>query len=335
MRYFNLTLAVICLQCKCSLRCKQKGEFKMPKAIELVHVGKKFKNRTILKDINLVINSGEIIGLLGPNGAGKSTLIKIMTGLIKQDYGEVYLLGRQLGQQRRNTNALLGLAPQQLALYPQLTVVQNLKNFGFINGLNQTEVNQKTSDLLATFALTSIKKQLAEDLSGGQKRRLHSAIALMNNAKIVFLDEPTVGADVTSRDKILNAVKRLSQQGITVIYTTHYLQEIEDLNAKIVFLNHGKIEAIGSKEKIIQQYAHPAIELWFQGKLPTIAGWKRKGNCLEYKTAPANFPVAMILKSALTDNEIQNYQLQEIKLSHSNLESAYRGLIKGGISHEA
>ncbi|MBA1392771.1 ABC transporter ATP-binding protein, partial [Lactobacillus sp. XV13L] len=177
----------------------------MQEAIKLSSICKNYNNQHILQNINLNIYPGELIGLLGANGAGKSTLIKIMTGLIQPDYGSVQIFGQNLNKNKYHIKKYLGLAPQELGIYPQLTVKQNLQNFGAINGLTLRQNKRKYQEVCAIFDLNDIANQTAENLSGGQKRRLHSAIALMNNAKIVFLDEPTVGADVSSRNKIIQA----------------------------------------------------------------------------------------------------------------------------------
>ncbi|WP_057875284.1 ABC transporter ATP-binding protein [Liquorilactobacillus aquaticus] len=305
----------------------------MPLAIKLRQVHKQFDERPILKGIDLEIKQGEIIGLLGPNGAGKSTLIKIMTGLVIPDSGEIWLLNRLFSKNKHQLRKYLGIAPQELGIYPQLTVKQNLQSFGAFSGLSKRQIKEKYVQVIAVFDLKKIENQKAENLSDGQKRRLHSAIALMNQAKIIFLDEPTVGADVDSRNQIIRAVKELSSQGITVIYTTHYLQEMEDLEAKIVFLNHGILQTTGSLEEILQQYAQPSLELYFEGQLPDLKGWKEENGHLK-SIGLKNNSYVELLQETLGNPEIHKYQLTNIKFLKANLESAYHRLLEKRITDE-
>ncbi|MBA1434735.1 ABC transporter ATP-binding protein [Bombilactobacillus bombi] len=292
-------------------------------AINLQQIHKSFNCNVVLKDISLKVKQGEIIGLLGANGAGKSTLIKIMTGLLKPDAGTVQIFGQSLNKQ--HVRKYLGLAPQELGIYPQLTVQQNLKSFGALNGLTTNQIKEKYSLVSEIFDLRRLAKQPSQNLSGGQKRRLHSAIALMSQAKVVFLDEPTVGADVDSRNRIIAALRTLSNQGLTIIYTTHYLQEMEDLKAKIVFLNQGSIQASGDVDTIIHHYANPFIELYFSQRLPQIEGWQKVGDHLK-SIETEDF--VSLLQVTLNNPLVQSNQLTNIKIIRANLEAAYNNLLE-------
>ncbi|WEV51178.1 ABC transporter ATP-binding protein [Lactobacillus sp. ESL0731] len=300
----------------------------MVEAIKLTNVHKKFKDHQVLNGINFTIQAGQIIGLLGANGAGKSTLIKIMTGLLKPDSGSVELFGQSFKHNSRNLRKYLGTAPQTLGIYDQLTIKQNLMNFGRLSGLNGQKLQDKYQEVLPIFDLQNLSNDKAANLSGGQKRRLHSAIALMNEAKIVFLDEPTVGADIDSRNRIIHAVQSLSKRGITVIYTTHYLQEMESLNADIMFLNHGQIMAQGKMDEIINRYAKPTIKLYFQGQPPQIKGWQKEKNCLINKHLSSGQNYLELVKGVLNQPELQDQQLLDLKIIPANLESAYHSLLK-------
>ncbi|GHP14165.1 ABC transporter ATP-binding protein [Lentilactobacillus fungorum] len=307
----------------------------MTLSITLKNIRKSFNRRTILNGVNLQVHQGEIIGLLGPNGAGKSTLIKLMTGLLEPDSGEITILGQPLHKNKRELRKYLGIAPQSLAIYPQLTVKQNLTHFGAINGLSVEQLRTKYTKVLTTFNLTNLQNQRAINLSGGQKRRLHSAIALMSQAKIIFLDEPTVGADVDSRNQIIQSVKALSHQGITVIYTTHYLQEMEALNAQIIFLNHGVIQATGSVKSIVQQYAHPSLELYFGKSISdNVAGWQRSDDHLHLINSSPHQNYAEVLQAALSNPIVQKSQLINVKILRADLESAYHTLLEKSVNHE-
>ncbi|KRL01151.1 ABC transporter ATP-binding protein [Liquorilactobacillus capillatus] len=303
-------------------------------AIRLKKIRKSFKQHVILNEVNLEIGSGEIIGLLGPNGAGKSTLIKIMTGLLKSDGGDVEIFGHSLTKEKRLTH-YLSIAPQELAFYPQLTVKQNLCSFGELNGLSTKEIVQKYLQVTTIFNLKTLENNKAQNLSGGQKRRLHSAIALMSQAKIIFLDEPTVGADVSSRNQIIRAVKRLSEQGITIIYTTHYLQEMEELNARIVFLNNGMIQFAGALEDVIHKYARPSLKLYFDKQLPNLKGWRKNHDHLEsLLSVDSEESYVSFLQRTLADPKVKQYQLNNIKILKANLESAYSRLLEKRVCNE-
>ncbi|MDC7952641.1 ABC transporter ATP-binding protein [Liquorilactobacillus mali] len=306
----------------------------MKTAIKLNHIYKSFNKCPILNGISLEIKQGEIIGLLGPNGAGKSTLIKIMTGLVSPDAGQVEILEKPLSKSKYRLKRYLGIAPQELGIYPQLTVKQNLKSFGALNGLSPVQIEEKYLHVTSIFNLKDLAERKAADLSGGQKRRLHSAIALMNQAKIIFLDEPTVGADVNSRNQIIHAIKILSQQGITVIYTTHYLQEMEALDAKIIFLNHGLIQAKGSLEKILQTYARPSLELYFERTLPSLKGWKIENGHLKLANLGSKTHYITVLKNVLSDPKVNQNQLVNIRIIKADLESAYQTLLEKRITNE-
>ncbi|AFU20060.1 ABC transporter ATP-binding protein [Actinobacillus suis] len=201
-----------------------------------------------LCNVNLHIPQGSAIGLLGPNGAGKTTLMSLLAGLQSVQQGEILFEGvpfEKLSKQQRHQ---ISLVPQDFAFYPLLTVWENLKFFAALY-----EISDKNwlLELLEKTGLTIHKSKLAKHLSGGLKRRLNFAIGLINRPKVIFLDEITVGIDPQSRQFILNSVAELTKQGVTVIYTSHYLQEIEQLCSQLVLLNEGKLIYQGDLQEII------------------------------------------------------------------------------------
>ena len=203
-----------------------------------------------LRDVNLHISQGSAVGLLGPNGAGKTTLMSLLTGLQSVQQGEILFDGvpfEQLSKQQRHQ---ISLVPQDFAFYPLLTVWENLKFFAALY-----EISDKNwlLELLEKTGLTAHKSKLAKHLSGGLKRRLNFAIGLINRPKVIFLDEITVGIDPQSRQFILESVAELTQQGVTVIYTSHYLQEIEQLCDKLVLLNEGSVIYQGTVQGILSE----------------------------------------------------------------------------------
>ncbi len=213
---------------------------------------------TALQNVDLHIQQGEAIALLGPNGAGKTTLMSILTGLQSVQEGGVLFDGvpfEQLSQKQRHQ---ISLVPQDFAFYPLLTVWENLQ---FFTALYEIKDKAHIEQLLEKTGLTEHRNKLAKHLSGGLKRRLNFAIGLINRPKVIFLDEITVGIDPASRQFILNAVAELTAQGVTVIYTSHYLQEVEQLCSRLVLLNQGEILYQGSVKQIVEQ--HQSLERFY------------------------------------------------------------------------
>ncbi|PJG84342.1 ABC transporter ATP-binding protein [Conservatibacter flavescens] len=201
-----------------------------------------------LYGVNLQIKQGAAVGLLGPNGAGKTTLMSLLTGLQSVQQGEILFEGVPFEKLTKKQRHQISLVPQDFAFYPLLTVWENLKFFAALYDV--TDKNWLV-ELLEKTGLTAHKTKLAKHLSGGLKRRLNFAIGLINRPKVIFLDEITVGIDPQSRQFILNSVAELTKQGVTVIYTSHYLQEIEQLCSQLVLLNEGRLIYQGDLQDII------------------------------------------------------------------------------------
>lgn len=217
--------------------------------IRITHLNHHYPNAPTpaLQHINLHIPQGSAIGLLGPNGAGKTTLMSLLAGLQAVQSGQIFFDGVPFEQLTKKQRHQISLVPQDFAFYPLLTVWENLKFFAALYDIYN---KNWLTELLETTGLTAHKFKLAKHLSGGLKRRLNFAIGLINRPKVIFLDEITVGIDPQSRRFILDSVKRLTEQGVTVIYTSHYLQEIEQLCSKLVLLNEGKLIYQGDLKEI-------------------------------------------------------------------------------------
>lgn len=194
-----------------------------------------------LSDINLQITSGEKFGLLGPNGAGKTTLMSILTGVVPIQEGSVTLFGNKIKKKDKSLNRLFGFVPQDFSFYQELSPKENLEFFGAWAGLSGTEVKKRTSELLEIIGLTDVRNKPVAMFSGGMKRRVNLAIGVIHRPRILFLDEPTVGVDVQSRHAILAYLKELNEQGTTLIYTSHQLNEAELLCDRIAMIDKGKI----------------------------------------------------------------------------------------------
>lgn len=219
-------------------------------AIELTNIVKKYKDKTVVNNINLNIKEGELFSLLGTNGAGKTTTIKIISTLIKQNSGTIKVLGYDTIKDYKIIRNKINVSPQETAVAMNLTVYENLD---FMANVYQIENKKdKIDNLIKTFKLEEVLKQKAKTLSGGYMRKLSIAISLINDPKILFLDEPTLGLDVLSRKELWNTINTLKGK-ITIILTTHYMEEAESLSDRVAIMNKGNIIEIGTPKEIISK----------------------------------------------------------------------------------
>lgn len=217
-----------------------------------------------LQSVTVNVAAGSCVGLLGPNGAGKTTLMSLMCGLQAVQSGEVLINGVPMGQLSRQQRQQIGLVPQDFAFYPQLSVWDNLR---FFASLYRIRGSERLQQLLAETGLEAYRRRPAGQLSGGLKRRLNFAIGLINRPQLVFLDEITVGIDPQSRQFILDSVAALTRQGVTVVYTSHYLQEIEQLCSHLVLLSGGRVCYQGGLQAVLRQQA-PFLRFQTEPMLP-------------------------------------------------------------------
>ena len=213
--------------------------------------------------MNLTIAKGERFGLFGPNGAGKTTLMNLMTGLLKSDDGSIALNGVKVGQHKYRVNRLFGFVPQDFSFYQELSPKENLEFFGAWYGLSRQKIKQKTDELLEVMGLTDVRDKQVQQFSGGMKRRVNLAIGVIHNPGILFLDEPTVGVDVQTRHAIINYLIELNKGGTTLIYTSHQLDEAEDLCNDVALMDHGKIVAKGELHQLLKEHKHTDLETLF------------------------------------------------------------------------
>ncbi len=218
--------------------------------LRIENLVKRFGSLTAVNDISLEIAPGECLGLLGPNGAGKSTLIRSIVGRVRPDSGRILIFGETAESEA--ARAALGWVPQELAVYPRLTSRENLTSFGHYHGLGGDRLKKAISWCLQWAALEDRENELVTHLSGGMKRRLNMAAGLIHRPRIVLMDEPTVGVDPQSRLRIFEMIEQLRREGMSVIYTTHYMEEAERLCDRIAIIDHGCIIALGSKDELVQ-----------------------------------------------------------------------------------
>ncbi|MFN7209469.1 MAG: ABC transporter ATP-binding protein [Aggregatilineales bacterium] len=206
-----------------------------------------------VKNLSLSIQQGEIFSLLGPNGAGKTTTINIMSGLLAPSEGDVIIGGYSVTQNPLAVKRLIGVVPQEIALYPELSARANLEFFGKLQGLGGKELAKRCDEVLEFIGLRERQRERVDTFSGGMKRRVNIGVGLLHKPTLVFMDEPTVGVDPQSRRSILDAVKLLNRQGMTVLYTTHYMEEAEELSHRVGIMDRGELIACGKQIELIQQ----------------------------------------------------------------------------------
>jgi ABC-2 type transport system ATP-binding protein len=210
--------------------------------------------------LNLKIEENERFGLFGPNGAGKTTLMNLMTGLLIPTGGSIFLFGKKLQPHDRTIKTLFGLVPQDFSFYQELSPVENMEFFGAWAGLKRAEIRTRISELMHVLGLTEVQDNPVRTYSGGMKRRVNLAIAVMHRPKILFLDEPTVGVDVQTRYAIINYLRLLNEEGTTLLYTSHQLNEAEALCRKIALIDEGRIIVNDQLENLLIKHGQDGLE---------------------------------------------------------------------------
>ncbi|MFB9324626.1 ABC transporter ATP-binding protein [Paenibacillus aurantiacus] len=218
--------------------------------LEIRNLSKKFGDFIAVDNMNLSVREGEIFGFLGANGAGKSTTINMISSLLRITKGEIRLLGKDIVKENKFAKMNIGIVPQDLAIYEEMTAYENVSFFAGLYGLRGSLLKERTAEALEFVGLGDKHKALPKSFSGGMKRRLNIACAIAHRPKLIIMDEPTVGIDPQSRNYILNSVKKLNQMGCSVIYTSHYMEEVEEICTRIAIVDHGKIIAEGTKEQL-------------------------------------------------------------------------------------
>jgi ABC-2 type transport system ATP-binding protein len=241
--------------------------------LEVDQVSKRYGDRAALREVTLTLAPGEVCGLLGPNGAGKTTLVSIIAGLRSSDAGTVTVDGLDVARGGRAARRAVGLAAQETGIYPTVSVRENLELFIRLAGYRRAAVAQRMAEVAEVVELTHLLDRQARQLSGGEKRRLHTAMALVHRPKLLMLDEPTTGVDIATRSRLLAAIGELvREEGCAVLYSTHYLPEVEELGASVAILDRGRILARGPLPVLVAEHGSGLVELSFDGPAPPVAG---------------------------------------------------------------
>jgi len=210
--------------------------------------------------LNLQIPKHERFGIFGPNGAGKTTLMNIMTGLLDYESGSVKILDKEIRKHKKEINKISGFVPQDFSFYHELSPAENLEFFGAWSGLNKQQIQARIKELLDILGLSDVRDKPVQKFSGGMKRRVNLAIAVISEPEILYLDEPTVGVDVQTRHAMINYLKELNAKGTTLVYTSHQLSEAEDLCNTIALIDEGKIIANNSLDKLLKEHQQDGLE---------------------------------------------------------------------------
>lgn len=224
--------------------------------VSMKNIVKRYANQLVLDNVELEIDEGEILGLLGPNGAGKTTLIHALAGLIGVDSGEIEIFSKSHKGSSLEIKREIGLVTQDIALFHDLTARENLEFFGGIYGLRGASLKERVDETLALVGLTEYGKKLPSTFSGGMLRRLNIACALVHRPKLLIMDEPTVGIDPQSRNHILETVRVLNSKGTTVLYTTHYIEEVQTIASRVVIMDQGHVIAQGTIDELVKKIQH-------------------------------------------------------------------------------
>lgn len=281
--------------------------------IRIENLSKQYKTVQALKDVSLHIQKGELFAYLGPNGAGKTTTIRMLTGLTRPSSGTAFLNGFDIRKDVLSAKKQYGLVPQAVNLDQELTVSENLRIHGWLYHMKPKSIVKGIEDILSYVELSDQRNNLVKTLSGGMKRRLMIARALMHEPAILFLDEPTVGLDANIRRRVWALIKKIQQNGTTIFLTTHYIEEAEFLAHRVAFLDKGRIVTVDSPRNLIEQQGKWAIDHITDDNLETLY--------FESRTAAEKFT---------TENNIQ-YTLRRV-----NLEDAFIAMTgeKTGSSHD-
>jgi ABC-2 type transport system ATP-binding protein len=224
--------------------------------VQIEGLTKQYKeaSKPAVSNLTLDIPAGAVYGLLGPNGAGKSTMVMMLCGLMKPDTGAIRILGMDVNENGSEVRERIGVAPQEIALFPTLTAYENLFYFGRMYGLKSSEIKESIHNYLHTFGLTDKAHKRVQTFSGGMKRRLNLIAALLHDPTLLILDEPTAGVDVQSRNMVIDFLQQLKSKGVTIIYSSHFLEEAEKICTNLAFIDEGKLIEQGTPSSVMEHH---------------------------------------------------------------------------------
>ena len=246
----------------------------METILKTVDLTKRYDNRTVVDNLNIEIAKGEVFGLLGPNGAGKSTTMNMICNLIKPDFGSVEFMGKDFRKNKRELSSKLGYIPQHLAIHGNLKAWENVELFTSLYGIKGSELKTRIDESLDYVGLSERRNDYAKTFSGGMKRRLNIACAIGHHPELIIFDEPTVGIDPQSRNFILEKIRESNKNGATVIYTSHYMEEVEAICTRIAIMDNGKVIASGTSEELKKLVSDDINSITLEEVFLTLTGKK-------------------------------------------------------------
>lgn len=312
----------------CGVRINQfKEGDTLEKVLDIKQLSKKYGKKTALEGITFSVPEGTCFGLLGPNGAGKSTTMKILTGIVEADQGTAIILGMNSNENRLAIKQQVGYVPQSITLYEDLNAYDNLLFFGQMYGVKGSQLKERITRVLIQTGLLDRAKDKVKEYSGGMKRRINIAAALLHDPKILILDEPTVGIDPQSRNHIFDMIRSLKEEGVTIIYSTHYMEEVEALCDEIAIIDNGKIIIQGNLKELLEQHSDKSIfidtdQIEILKQLPNVnkVSSKDDGWMIE-----SDQPIALLQDILATCTE-QGIEIRELEMMRPTLESVFLSL---------
>jgi ABC-2 type transport system ATP-binding protein len=291
--------------------------------LKVAEVTKRYGHHLALDQVSIEARAGEVLALLGPNGAGKSTLVSIIAGIRPPDSGAVLVDGIDVVVDPAAVSTRIGFAPQETALYEVLTVRENLTVFADLYGLRRRARDLRITEVAEALRLTALMDRVVSRLSGGERRRLHTAIAFLHRPRLLLLDEPTVGADIETRAALLGIVQAAADEGAAVLYSTHYLPEVEALRATVAILDSGSVIARGQLDELIATHGQAALELTFDGCAPAhLAPADNRGEVVRIATPDPAAALASVVANLGDDAE----RLRGVDLIRPSLDTVFVAL---------
>jgi ABC-2 type transport system ATP-binding protein len=292
--------------------------------LEVTGLRKAYPKKQALENVTFSLRPGTSFGFLGPNGAGKSTTMKILTGIVKADSGSAKLFGKDLTRESEAVSKYIGYVPQDITLYEKLSAFENLEFFGEAYGVRGKELKQRIQEVLTRTGLLERSKDIVSTFSGGMKRRINIAAALLHRPKLLILDEPTVGIDPQSRNHIFEMIRELNREGVTIIYSTHYMEEVEALCDEVAIMDQGSIKAMGPLGQLLEQYGQKSIYLEVPGLTelsqdPDVASIRKEGSGWLLETEKS----ADVMQRLLRQASQHAWDVKQLEVVRPSLESVF------------
>jgi len=299
-------------------------------AIEVLDLHKAFGEIKAVQGVSFNVAQGEIFSLLGPNGAGKTTTISMLSTLLRPDQGDAIVMGSSIRQDPMGVRSVLGVVPQEIALYEDLTARENLNFWGKMYGLRGKALRARVAEVLETIGLTDRAKEQVKKYSGGMKRRVNIGVALLHKPQVIYMDEPTVGIDPQSRRNILDSVVALKDQGMTVLYTTHYMEEAQELSDHIGIMDNGELIAYGTHlelVKIVGEMDRLTLTVSAESE-PLLDAWRGVAGVAQITSEDGSLSILaddsnLVLPRLFDAAAVQGVRITSIDIQEPNLEAVF------------